>query len=156
MSSYFRTVGSMEGLTLSGTMHVIRRAGRREAHRNPTTLCKVVHCQTGDMNAVPAVIAFLGGVAHRGGAMRGMVTICELINFRPYKNQSPVYGRLVYTVIYMSDLLLTRANPYPHLRPPPSLCRYYDSCCLAHYLRGRGGAMYPYRPPPCRDPPADT
>jgi len=32
-----------------------------------------------------------------------------------------VYGSLIYTVIYMSSLLLSRLNPNPHLPPPPEL-----------------------------------
>ena len=55
------------------------------------------------------------------GAWRGMVTIFESIHPRPYKNQSPVYGRLIYSVIYMSHRLLTRENPTPHVTPPPVL-----------------------------------
>ena len=50
-----------------------------------------------------------------------MVAIVELIDPRPYMFQPAVYGRLIYTVIYMSDRLLTQANPNPHLPPPPEL-----------------------------------
>jgi len=32
-----------------------------------------------------------------------------------------VYGRLIYTVIYMSDRLLTQENQNPHLTPPTDL-----------------------------------
>jgi hypothetical protein len=49
--------------------------------------------------------AILVGGANTDGAWRGMVTIFELIDPRPYKNQSPVNGRLIYTVIYMRDRL---------------------------------------------------
>jgi len=55
------------------------------------------------------------------GACRGLVTIDELIDPRPYNVQSAVYGRLIYTVICMSDRLLTQANPNPRLPPPPDL-----------------------------------
>ena len=65
--------------------------------------------------------AVLVGGSNGDGAWRGMVTIFELIDPRPHKNQSPVYGRLIYTVIYMSDRLLTQENPNPHLTPPPDL-----------------------------------
>jgi len=55
------------------------------------------------------VYAVLVGGSNGDGAWRGMVTIFELIDPRPYKNQSSVYGRLrlIYTVTYMSDRLLT-------------------------------------------------
>jgi hypothetical protein len=65
--------------------------------------------------------AVLVGGSNEDGAWRGLVTIFELIDPRPYKNQSPVYRRLICTVIYMSDRLLTEANPNPHLPPPPEL-----------------------------------
>ena len=55
------------------------------------------------------------------GAQRGLVTIVELIDLRPYKNQPAVYGRLIYTVIYMSDGLLIQENSNPHLTPPHDL-----------------------------------
>ena len=59
------------------------------------------------------------GGANGDGAWRGVVTIVELIDPRPYIFHNPVYGRLIYTVMYMSDRLLTQANPNPHLPPPP-------------------------------------
>jgi hypothetical protein len=34
-----------------------------------------------------------------------------------------VYGRLIYTVIYISDGLLTQETPYPHYAAPPDLRR---------------------------------
>ena len=37
--------------------------------------------------------------------------------------QSAAYGRLIYTLIFMSDRLLTQANPDLHLPPPPELRR---------------------------------
>jgi hypothetical protein len=62
-------------------------------------------------------MAVKGGIAeetlskHAGqigdGAERGMVQIWELIDPRPYTNQSPVYGRLIFTVIDMSYHLVT-------------------------------------------------
>jgi hypothetical protein len=61
--------------------------------------------------------------ANKDGAWRAMVTICELIDPRPYKNLSPVYERLIYTVIYMSDRLMTQANQDLHLPPSPELRR---------------------------------
>jgi len=57
------------------------------------------------------------------GAKRGLVTIVELTDPRPYNLQVTVYGNLIYTVIYMSDRLLTQANPNPRLPPPPDLRR---------------------------------
>jgi len=57
------------------------------------------------------------------GAWRGLVTIVESIDPRPYIFQVTVYGNLIYTVIYMSDRLLTQANPNPRLPPTPDLRR---------------------------------
>ena len=65
------------------------------------------------------------GGANGYGALRGLVTIVELIDPRPYIFHSAVYGRLMYTVIYMSDGLLTQANPDIHLPPPPELRRVH-------------------------------
>jgi len=45
----------------------------------------------------------------------------ELIDPRPYIFQPAVYGRLIYTVICMSDRLLNQANSNPHLPSPPEL-----------------------------------
>jgi len=59
--------------------------------------------------------------ANRDGSQRGLVTIIHLIDPRPYTFQPAVYGRLIYTVIDMSDHLLTQENPNPHLTPPPDL-----------------------------------
>ena len=67
------------------------------------------------------------GGSNGDGAWRGLVTIVELIDPRPYIFQSAVYGRLIYTVIYMSDHLLTQANPDPRLPPPPELRRVLTS-----------------------------
>jgi len=52
-----------------------------------------------------------------------MVTIFELLDPRPYQNQSPMYGRLIYSVIYMSNRLLSQEYPNPHLTPTPDLRR---------------------------------
>ena len=62
--------------------------------------------------------AVLMGGSNGDGALRGMVTLFELIDPRPYQNQSPVHGRLIYTAFYMSDRLFTQENPNPHLTPP--------------------------------------
>jgi hypothetical protein len=55
------------------------------------------------------------------GAWRGLVTIVELTDPRPYIFLSAVCSRLIYSVIYMSDGLLTQANPDPRVPPPPEL-----------------------------------
>ena len=65
--------------------------------------------------------AVLWGGGNGDGAWHGLVTIVELIDPRPYNFQPAVYGRLIYTVIYMSDRLLTQENSNPHLTPPPDL-----------------------------------
>ena len=65
--------------------------------------------------------AVLVGGSNGDGAWRGLVTIIELIDPRPYIFQSAVYGRLIYTVIYMSDRLLTQANQNSRLPPPADL-----------------------------------
>jgi hypothetical protein len=67
--------------------------------------------------------AVLVGGSNGDGAWRGLVTIVELIDSRPYIFQSAVYSRLIYTV--MSDRLLTQANPDPRLPPQPELRRQY-------------------------------
>jgi hypothetical protein len=64
-----------------------------------------------------AVLRRSAGGGKGDGAGRGMVTIVELIDPRPYNFQPPVYGRLIYTVIYMSDGLLTQANPDSRFLP---------------------------------------
>jgi len=61
------------------------------------------------------------GMAH--GAWRGLVTIVELIDPGPYRFYSPVYRRLIYTVVCMSDCLSTQENPNLHLTPPRDLRR---------------------------------
>ena len=48
-----------------------------------------------------------------------MVMLFESIDPRPYKSLSPVYGRLINTVICMSDRLLSQSDPNPHLTRPP-------------------------------------
>jgi len=64
------------------------------------------------------------GGANGDGAGRGLVTIVELIDPRPYIFQPAVYGRLIYTAMYMSDRLLSQAIPSLHLSPPPELRRH--------------------------------
>ena len=75
------------------------------------------------------------GGSNGDGAWRGMVTIFESIDRRPYKNLSPVYRRLIYTVSYVSDRLLTQENTNPHLTPPADcvvrvkvMLRYVSEC----------------------------
>ena len=71
------------------------------------------------------IYAVLVGGANGDGAWRGLVAIVELLDLRPYMFQSAVYGRLIYTVMYMSDGLTTQANPDLHLPPPPELRRCF-------------------------------
>jgi hypothetical protein len=59
--------------------------------------------------------------ANGDGARRGLVTIVELLDPCPYIFQPPVYGRLIYAVMYKSDCLLTQAKNNPHLPPSPEL-----------------------------------
>ena len=47
------------------------------------------------------------GGSNGNGAGCGMVTIVEIIDHRPYIVQPPVYGRLIYTIISVSDRLFT-------------------------------------------------
>ena len=72
----------------------------------------------------PAPYAVLVGGSNGDGARRGMVTIIQLTDPRPYIFQLTVYGNLIYlihTVTYMSDRLSTQANPNPRLPSPPNL-----------------------------------
>jgi hypothetical protein len=55
------------------------------------------------------------------GAVWSRSLFVESIDPRPYIFLSAVYGRLIYTVIYMSDRLLTQANPNSRLTRPPDL-----------------------------------
>jgi len=54
------------------------------------------------------------------GAWRGMVTILEFIDPRSYISQVTVYNNLIYTVLYVSESILTQANSNPGLLPVPS------------------------------------
>jgi len=71
--------------------------------------------------------------ANGNGAWRGLVTIAELIDLRPYIFQPAMYGRLIYTVIYMSDRLLTQGNQTARLPPPTDLRRH---CQVRAYKQG--------------------
>jgi len=53
--------------------------------------------------------AVLVGGSNGDGAWHGLVTIAEVIDPRPCIFQPPVYGRLIYSVTYMSDRRLTQA-----------------------------------------------
>jgi len=116
--------------------------------------------------------AVLVGGSNGDGAWRGLVAIVELIDPHPYIFQSAVYGRLIYTVIYVSECLFTQANPNPRLLPPTHLSSpLYTHCgkvfklidsrfaiyrptrkCLVgpnhNLLRSRSGNMTGKRPPP--------
>jgi hypothetical protein len=63
------------------------------------------------------------GGADGDGAWRGVVMFVEFINPRPYTFQTPAYGSLIYTVIYVSDRLLTQTNPVTHFTTLPDLRR---------------------------------
>ena len=80
------------------------------AHSKQWTF-RIYYCQS-------TSYAVLVGGANGDGAWRGLVTIVESIDPRPYILQPAVYGRLIYTVIYMSDRLLSQENANPYLTPP--------------------------------------
>jgi len=90
--------------------------------------------------------AYRVGGSNEDGAWRGLVTIVELIDLRPYILQPAVYGRLICTVIYLSDRLLTQANLNPRVTPPPDLRSPYTATHppLPHprwtYTRYRGSS----------------
>jgi len=69
----------------------------------------------GRMLPARSYYAVLVGRSNGDGAWRGLVTIVEVIDPRPYIFQVAVYGNLIYeyTVIYMSDRLLTPAIQIP-------------------------------------------
>ena len=68
----------------------------------------VVHSQTAlEPKGVVTHYTVLVGGSNGDGARRGQVTIIELTDPRPYIFQTPVHGRLIYTVIYVSNRLLT-------------------------------------------------
>jgi len=73
--------------------------------------------------------AVMVGGANGDGAWRGLITIVELIDPRPYNFQPAVYGRLIYSVIYVMDRLLSEANPDLRLPPPPEL-RGVEGTCM--------------------------
>ena len=80
--------------------------------------------------------------ANGDGARRGLVTIVESIDPRPYMFQSAVYGRLIYTVIYMSDRLSTQAKSDLHLPPPPELrSGSKEQQDVPHHQVGEGGEL---------------
>ena len=64
-----------------------------------------------------SLYAVVVGGANGDGAWRGLVTIVELITPRPYIFQPAGSPRLIDTVIFMSDRLLSQANPDLHLPP---------------------------------------
>jgi hypothetical protein len=59
-----------------------------------------------------------------GDSWRCLVRIVELKTHAHTFFSLPcaAYGRMIYTVIYLSDHLLTQANPNPHLAPPHQNC----------------------------------
>jgi hypothetical protein len=62
--------------------------------------------------------AVMAGGSNGDGAWRGLVTIVELLDPRPYTFQVTVYSKLIYTMIYMSDRLSTHAPQNPRLPLP--------------------------------------
>ena len=112
---------SMTWRAISAHPYLFRRLQRRRP-RGPGRWCSPRH----QGRQVTSYADRLGG-SNGGGAGRGMVTIVELTDPRPYIFQPPVYGRLIYTVIYMSERLLTQANPNPRLPPPPDLRSMADT-----------------------------
>jgi hypothetical protein len=72
-------------------------------------------------NTVGSHYAVLTGGSNGDDAWRGLVKNVQLIDPRPYIFQSPVLGRLIYTVIFMSDRLLTQAH---HI----SICPPHQNC----------------------------
>jgi hypothetical protein len=72
-------------------------------------------------HGIVAHYAVLVGGSNGDCARRGLVTIVELIDPRPFIFQSAVCGRLIYTVIHMNDHPSTQVNPDPGMPPPPEL-----------------------------------
>jgi hypothetical protein len=67
------------------------------------------------------IYAVMVGGANVDGVWRGLVTIVELIYPRPYIFQpavQSVYGRLMCSVIYVSDRLLTQTKIEVSICPP--------------------------------------
>ena len=94
--------------------HRGRQNDDEDTGRAPADVARVLHvigCHLTDY-------AVLVGGSNGDGAWRGIATIVELIDPRPY-NSAFQSRRLIYAVICMSDRLLTRANPYPRLRICP-------------------------------------
>jgi hypothetical protein len=85
--------------------------------------CLTLSTPTGQAHATwrLKVYAVLVGGANGDGAWRGLVTLVESIDPRPYIFQPAVCGRLLYTVIHMSDRLSTPENANHHLTHPPDL-----------------------------------
>jgi len=87
------------------------------------------------------------GGSNGDGAWRGLVTIVQLIDPRPYMFESTVYGRLIYTVcsFCMSDRLLTQANPNPRLLPHP-ICVGREKLQRVPMRRHQAFALAPVSP----------
>jgi len=89
--------------------------GRRGGHQE-------LHAQGGVPQLYTRVVLHSSGWGVKWGwhvARSGHIV--QLVDRRPYSFQSAVYGRLIYTVMYMSDRLLTQTHPDPRLPPPPEL-----------------------------------
>ena len=75
------------------------------------------------MSVYRSTYAVLKGVANCDGAWRRLVKIFELGDPRPYNFQPSLYGKLIYTVIYLTDRLLTQENPNSRFPSPADLRR---------------------------------
>jgi len=81
------------------------------------------------VRALETNYAVLVGGANGDGARRGLVTIVvssSRLTLAHTFFQPPVYGMLIYTVIYMSDRLFSQAISNPRLPPPADLRRRHD------------------------------
>jgi len=82
------------------------------------------------------------GGSNGNGAWRGLVPIVDLLDPRPYKISLPISKADLhsYTIISMSDRLLSQADPTPRLPPPPELRREDRPCDEAGEGTGGDGA----------------
>ena len=108
-------------------MHISHMYGRYLTHHATRVPGELFPLHVYNISRLYAVLV---GGSNGDGAWRGQVTIVELIDPRPYIFQTPVHGSLIYTVIYMSDGLLTQANPNSHFTPPRSALSVPSACMV--------------------------